>query len=375
MNTPPNAWSNRPSSPIPCKLEYHSNSERLTQLYAGLCDLHRMGWIRLSQSFVPLNLPDLRKPPHLAHAQLEHAALEFGGQRLYFDLHDSQELDRDALSRCDFYFKRSFAVNSSPSPTTSPRVLPYGLNYPVESSGFDKFAISRHWRFHSGLLRIREFWRHFPVGRQRSLASHRFESEPSTLPPKVLFMTRLWDPDDNPNRTPEKRAHFRELNELRATCVRALRRELGPNFYGGVADTAHARKWYPDAIIQTPADASKWRYLQLVRKHPICITTNGLHDSIGWKMGEYVAMSRAIISERLANAVPGVFAAGCHYLPFDTLQECLHAVETLVRDPQRRMSLMGACHNYYSEALRPDRLIWNALERTLPALGSDLASS
>jgi len=367
MNAPPNALLNRPSSPIPCTLEYHSNSERLLQLYTGLCDLHRMGWIRLSQSFIPLNLPDLSKPPHLARAQLDHAALDFGGQRLYFDLHDSQEVDQEALARCDFYFKRSFAAIPSPNPVASPRVIPYGLNYPVESASFDKFAIPRLWRFNTGLARYREFWRHVPVGRQRSLASHRFETAPSTISPKVLFMTRLWDPDDDPNRTPEKRTHFRELNELRANCVRTLRRELGPNFHGGVADTPLARKSYSDAIVKTPADASKWRYLQLVREHPICITTNGLHDSIGWKMGEYVAMSRAIISERLANAVPGDFAAGSHYLPFDTLQQCLDAVETLICDPHRRMSLMNACHNYYFEALRPDRLVWRALVHALAA--------
>lgn len=42
----------------------------------------------------------------------------------------------------------------------------------------------------------------------------------------------------------------------------------------------------------------------MVKESDICITTTGLHRSIGWKFAEYIAASKAIVTEKL-NYSPG----------------------------------------------------------------------
>lgn len=364
MNSQPASTPAKPARAVPCTLFYPSDAKHLNQLFTGLCDLDRMGWIRLEQKFQASAAPGPSTPQHLRKARLEHAMVECAGKRLYFDFHDSQEIDEDGLRGCDFYFKRSLSLAAAEDPAMA-KVFPTGLHYNVESAGFDRFAARRHLQLGAGLGRFREFWRHLPVGRRTSLSSRRFEAAPQDLPPKVLFMTRLWDPDDNSERTPEKRAHFMQLNETRANCVRRLRAALGDDFFGGVADTPLARRLCPDALVRSGDDVAKWRYIRLVQEHPICITTTGLHGSIGWKLAEYVAMGRAMISERLENVVPGGFADGTHYLSFATVDECMAQVERLIREPRLRQTLMDSCRHYYQDHLRPDRLVWRALARAM----------
>ena len=348
-------------NPLACELQCWSNSERLGQLFAGLGDLHRAGRIRLKQTFLPPPALDWEKPQHLRGAFYDHATVLVGSKRLFFDMHDSHEIDLAQLSACDLYFKRSLRKGESRDEEQSKKVRAWGLNYPVESDAFDRFALFRHWRFNRGVNKLRECWRHLPGARHRSLSVSRFEGLPEDAPPRALLMTRLWDPEDDPTRSKEKKAHFVQINEERVNCVRRLRAVLGDRFYGGVANTELARRCYPDAIVPESGATSKWRYLERVRKHPICITTSGLHGSTGWRMGEYVAMSRAIISEELENEVPGGFHSPTHYLAFTQIAECEDLVVRLFEDAALRRGMMEACHQHYLEQGRPDRIVWNAL--------------
>lgn len=350
-----------PPTRLPCELECWSNSERLSQLYTGLGDLHRAGRIRLKQVLAPAPAKDMAKPQHLREAFQDHAKVMVGTKRLFFDMHDSHEIDLTQLAVCDLYFKRSLSRRPDLDPVQVRKIRAWGLNYPVESNAFDLFGLRRHLRFNRGYNQLRECWRHFPGARHRSLSASKFEGMPLNTPPKALLMTRLWDPEDDPARSEEKKAHFARINEERVQCVRRLRAAFGAQFFGGVANTALARRCYPDAIVPQSEVTSKWRYLELVRQHPICITTSGLHGSTGWRMGEYVAMSRAIISEKLENEVPGGFGSPSHYLAFTSSAECEDMVRRLMTDAELRGELMRACHQHYLAHGRPEQIVWNAL--------------
>jgi hypothetical protein len=60
----------------------------------------------------------------------------------------------------------------------------------------------------------------------------------------------------------------------------------------------------------------------LLRDYPICVATTGLHGSIEWKMAEYIAVSKAIVSEELNYSVSADFARGKNCLDFTTPEEC-----------------------------------------------------
>jgi hypothetical protein len=47
----------------------------------------------------------------------------------------------------------------------------------------------------------------------------------------------------------------------------------------------------------------------------------GLYESNGWKLGEYVAGSKAIVSEHLHYDAPGNFSPEQNYLEFNSADE------------------------------------------------------
>ena len=141
----------------------------------------------------------------------------------------------------------------------------------------------------------------------------------------------------------------------------AKAKEYGDAFIGGLNDSALSRAWAPDLIM--PAEyTERKRYLKLVHSCDICIGSMGLFESIGGKTGEYVAAAKAIVNERLHYTVTGNFTEGVHYLSFETVEQCLDAVQRLVEDSELRFAMKQANAVYYRNYLRPDMLVKNTLE-------------
>ncbi|MFG7388542.1 hypothetical protein ACGO3R_10875 [Lactococcus lactis] len=109
--------------------------------------------------------------------------------------------------------------------------------------------------------------------------------------PQILFLTRTWE--NSP----------KEINEFRASSIRLLKKKFGNHVIAGFKPTAYAKANFKDCLVPNILTKRK-NYLQLVKESDICITTTGLHRSIGWKFAEYIAASKAIVTEKL-NYSPG----------------------------------------------------------------------
>ena len=99
-----------------------------------------------------------------------------------------------------------------------------------------------------------------------------------------------------------------------------------------------------------------------MKKADICIGTMGVHRSIGWKIGEYIAAARAIVAERFEYIVPGNFDDGKHYIPYDTVDECCEAVSNLYENPALVYEMKKANEEYYLNYLKVERQLLNAFK-------------
>ena len=179
-------------------------------------------------------------------------------------------------------------------------------------------------------------------------------------PVRILFLTQLWN-DQEPGFSEEENRERTYINQMRIDIIRALRKQYGDAFIGGLNDSALSRAWAPELIM--PAEyTERKRYLKLVHSCDVCIGSMGLFESIGGKTGEYVAAAKAIVNERLHYMVTGDFTEGKHYLSFETVEQCLHAVQRLVEDPELRFAMKQANAEYYRNFLRPDVLVKNTLD-------------
>jgi hypothetical protein len=195
------------------------------------------------------------------------------------------------------------------------------------------------------------------------------ESKPDlNAPPKVLFQVAAYDPFDDPNRSQDKIDERMCINEMRARCIRILKKELGDRFSGGFIASPYSLEHYAELSVPD-GPAAQEQYLETLRSVPICVATTGLHGSTGWKFAEYVAFAKAILSEPLLYDVPPPFAEGRNYVAFTTAQECLSGAVKLIEDASLRRELMRNNTVYYRSQLRPDALIRSALTKALVAKG------
>lgn len=356
-----------------CKLVSHSISFHLQQLYTGYYILYKRGLIDIKQQIIKETRFNENCPQHLKDARNAHLRVELSnGLKLHYDTHDSYEIDEEYLSESDLYFKRSY-LNSHlvEYGKSAEKVYPLGLYYRVYPSTIDKFAIQRNISLAHTLttkLKIDYFINTFDkinlVG--FTPTTRIMESLPIlNQKPKLIFMARAYNPYSDSERSNEKVEERVNINKMRADCIDLLRREFGPEFYGGFIHTEFAAKNYKSLLLPTKTVSNKRNYIALLRSYPIGVATTGLHGSIGGKFAEYVAFSKAILSERLNYEVPGDLQEGKNYLAFRTPEECVQKARLLFENAELRNYVMVNNAVYYQNYLRPDMIVLNSILKSM----------
>ena len=105
----------------------------------------------------------------------------------------------------------------------------------------------------------------------------------------------------------------------------------------------------------------KRAYLHRMQHTEICVASTGLHGSTGWKLAEYVAAGRAIVTEPLRYTLPGGFEEGKNYKTYTSPAECEAQLRQLLADPAAILAM--AQHNaaYYQAWLRPEQQVRQAV--------------
>ncbi len=132
--------------PIQCELICKPYiSEHVQQLVTGLIRLHHQRIIKLTEPIVQEDVIEHHKPQHLHDARLAHLSIVLNDSlKLYYDVHDSWEIDEEKLHQVDYYFKRSFApawLEALNLGEQRAKIFPLGLNYPVYPSHRDIWAL------------------------------------------------------------------------------------------------------------------------------------------------------------------------------------------------------------------------------------------
>lgn len=358
-----------------CELIAASDVEHLQHVYTGFAMLHRRGEIVLKQTIPTESLNHRRTPGRWDNYRFFNTTVVVDDSiTVTYDTHDWSWIDPEILAKSDFYFKRSFDPDYLASLEGRHKVLPLGLNMQVNDSARDWFRFRRS-RFYAGSDRLKAVLKSLRIDDYLETAEterlDRIEAEPApSLEPRVLYMARLWDPRMIESKT--QAGAVDEMNASRAACVIRMRREFGDRFFGGVAHDEYSRKYFSDALLPDASLANKRAYLDTLRRYPVCVATVGLNGSNGWKLAEYVAQSKAIISEPLRYAVPGDFAVGKNYLEFADTDGLIKAAYKLIEDTDARAAMMQANRDYYLSYVRPDALVRNSLDIVAGSAGKSV---
>lgn len=338
------------------KLNVISKSLHTHGVVAGFLMLEDQGLIDLQ---INLCFDKAEKYPteHMVEAVVE-------GKVLAFDMLDGYNWDlgrvKDYLKTCDRYFKRSYSAGKNRALTEqeAAKLSPLGCSYHVVHPRAD-FLEERDVK-----TRLKNIY-HRLRGQQNQgyFTPDRFETIPEYKEKdlKILFFTRLWEQQDCPSVPEEELAY---INQMRIDIIRGLLETYPSQARAGVSSTPLAQRLCPDLILPR-RDTVRNHYLDIMKAADICIGSMGLHESVGWKTGEYIAGAKAIVNETLHYEMTGDFAAGTHYLPFTDAASCLACVDSLMNDPQRVFEMKQHCRAYYERFLRPDRQVLVAIETAL----------
>ena len=349
----------------------------ISQIYTGLYDLDNQGKIKVH--FQPLlSREQLLMKPHTLWLEAKDKTTD-RKRKICFDMADGSAIaSPEALKEADCYFKRSYASEEVKKLPVNLRdkVFPYGLNYACRSS-YEKM----NWQRLLATTKPWQIWRNNPLSRLKELLAYPLKQQlakcrlPCDLdlpvlspdfevPPsqetegKILFQARAWSPAECPGIPEEK---LKKLNKMRAMTVKVLREEFGDRFIGGLAPTEYAKAHYPGYLATMKTDKNS--YMALVRKCLICVTTKGLHNSTGWKLPEYIAASRCIISEPLMYDLPNPLEEGKNYFVFRSPEECVTICRTILASPELVYRMRQSNWHYYNQEIKPSALIGQCLSR------------
>jgi hypothetical protein len=342
----------------------------VNQFFAGLGILHQKGLIDVKLKKA------LDKGPGKPYVE---CVIE--GKKLVFEFHDRLGyMEKNKYDWCDFYVKRTLTKDLI---REYPKLIPWGLNF-YTTSKYDfalkrallktslKTAVSSYLMNSSVLSKILnnvKLSRILQVKHAAYTASYEsFYQEPlESKLPIIIFLPQLWDPVrvfDHSRKEDRLR-----LNNERIDFVRALKKNFPKLYIGGIEDSPFARKICPDLVLDVKI-THKTNYIKELRKASIGISTPGLVDSIGWKFGEYMLFSKAIVSNEIGHQVLNApLNAEVNYCAYTSIESMLSCVERFIKEEDFRYSVMNNNYQYSEKFLKPDR----QLQIVLKKIGFDIS--
>jgi hypothetical protein len=147
-----------------------------------------------------------------------------------------------------------------------------------------------------------------------------------------------------------------DVNPPRIGFIEACRRAPGLTFEGGFAP--RRRTDVPEVLPYTAAARySMSEYLTKVGRSAVAFNNPAVHGCLGWKLGEFLALGKAIVSLPLDRALPAPLEHGVHIHIVDGSPESLDdALARLRSDDAYRTMLENNARGWYEEHLAPHRL-------------------
>ena len=254
------------------QLNLVSNSLHVSQVVTGFLLLQQQEKIKLTIK----NVTCLENYPHQCLVEV----IINGRTKIAYDLLDGYNFNIDLVERylknVDFYFKRSYCSKKNKEIKGREKIYPLGFNYHLTTLNN---PIDRE---RNPKLILKEIIKTFQKTERKRFTYEKFEypaSYDGNSIPKVIFCTRLWDPEENISEELKKEREY--INSMRIKIIETLRAKLGSNFIGGITHSTYSKKYYPHLILSREI-TNRSKYLEILKKADICIGSMGLHESIGW---------------------------------------------------------------------------------------------
>ena len=331
--------------------------------------------IRVDPSFDPLYsfyylegagmLPDVRiiydpKPFRAFKHTRDYVAMTFEGigkevRKVIIDFGDTRTFRKQVYDWADVYAK----VNLTPEDFDM-----YGKMLPIgpASLGIRRLpkwiipflALRNFLAAGSRIPSVAEYFSSYKASLRR-LKYDGYREAQASKPDYVHFVSTLWKDDKVAN---DNRVHFMD----------AVKRVDGLNFEGGFAPRADGLHFEYDAYIGLPFESLE-TYREKIGRSFVVFNTPAVKQCHGWKLPEFMAWGKAIISTAPVRMFPKPLVDGEHWLLTDGSVEDIEAkIRLLQSDPELHARLEENARAYFDQYLSPNAVMKRIIERAGSAL-------
>jgi glycosyltransferase involved in cell wall biosynthesis len=265
-------------------------------------------------------------------------------KKIIIDFLDSSKIDADSLAWCDVYGKVNLEAITYDSQPLPQKIIPVGPNFAIRVWNLSQtlyYSLSNLIKSYKVLPDYKKFLSNY---KQQFLRRPVSAYMPGSTEKNYIFLINsIW------KKSPK-------TNNNRLQFIKACKSIPGLIFEGGFAprqnrdiddfDAYTTAEWY-----------SVNEYLRKVKQSVVVYNTPAVLDCHGWKLGEFLAMGKAIISTPLSRLMPGDFIDRVHFYQVDDQNDYKTEIETLLKNEKLLQELEANARNYYEIYLSPQKVI------------------
>lgn len=158
----------------------------------------------------------------------------------------------------------------------------------------------------------------------------------------IFHLSTLWHSD-------EWSKNDEGVNRTRANFIRVCKSIGNVNFEGGLSfKKGSSFTLFNDVIYKGTMSLSE--YLLKTKQSLFVFNTAAFWSCHGWKLGEFLALGKAIISTPLSNDLPEPLVHGenIHFIANDSEEEIRKAVVYIINNAEYRMHLESGAQDYWN---------------------------
>jgi hypothetical protein len=163
----------------------------------------------------------------------------------------------------------------------------------------------------------------------------------------IFFISTLWQHDNCVTGTNVLRKKFIDL------CKMNEKIEFEGGFYSNASHPQYNE--YKDIIFLDRYSIDE--YIKKTKLSSFVFNTPAVFNCHGWKLGEYLAMGKAIISTPISNEMPEELIHGKNIHIVNNNDELEEAINLLVNDEEYRKNLEMGTNSYYEKYASPKNVI------------------
>lgn len=214
-----------------------------------------------------------------------------------------------------------------------------------------RLAVGNYFKGLGRIAKIRHFMAAYKAQLKRYPISEYQNPAPSDQR-AVFFASSLWKQEP-------------ETNQFRANFIRACRKAKGIDFVGGFSPRIQKDVPGFDELTMNKRIGFD-QYIDLTKHSLTVFSTPAVKHCHGWKLGEFLAMGKAIISTALTRELPQPLVDGKHLLITDGSEENIAAkLEILQTSDELRKELETNALRYFNENLLPEKVVAAIVKRAL----------